>query len=464
MTASQERKMKTRSIMAAASGIVFALTAGTVFAQWPFVGNADEKPTLAPLLREITPAVVSIRVETQIPATANPLLNDPFFEQFGLRLPPQQPQPRLGAGSGVIIDAANGYVVTNHHVIAQADLVTVVLNDRRQFEAEVVGSDEGTDIALLRIDATGLSDLDLGDSDSLEVGDFVLAIGNPFGLGQTVTSGIVSALGRGGISAEGYEDFIQTDASINPGNSGGALIDLTGRLVGINSAIIAPAGGNVGIGFAVPSDMAAAVVDQLLEFGGVQRGVLGVGITDLAPDLADDLGVDRGAVIGEVNAGSAAERAGLAPGDVIVEFDGKPIDGSSDLRNQVGLVRAGSTVGLVYVRDGQRETVNVTIGEASGTVVASGGARIERLPGAVFRDLGPNDPQYRRLEGVVVAQVAEGSPAALQGLMAGDIVTGINNRRQVRSVEEFASLIGQTRGTFALNIVRDGRGLFLVIR
>lgn len=462
--------MKTRSILASASGLVVALTASTVFAQWPLIGNGDEKPTLAPLLREVTPAVVSIVVETEVTAAANPLFNDPLFEQFfGGRLPqqPQQPQLRQGAGSGVIIDADNGYVVTNHHVVAEADRLTVVLKDRRSFEAELIGSDEGTDIALLRIDATDLHELTLGDSDTLEVGDFVLAIGNPFGLGQTVTSGIVSALGRDGINTEGYEDFIQTDASINPGNSGGALIDLTGRLVGINSAIIAPAGGNVGIGFAVPSDMAAAVVEQLLEYGEVQRGVLGVHITDLAPDLAEGLGLDveRGAVISEVVEGSAAERAGLEAGDVIIEFDGDAIEGSSDLRNQVGLVRAGSTVNLTYIRDGERDSIDVTIGEATGAIVAAGGGvTLERLPGAEFRDLGPNDPQYRRLQGAIVSAVAEGSPAARYRLMPGDLVTGVNNY-QVRSVEELVELVGRTRGsTFALNIVREGRRHFVVIQ
>jgi len=263
----------------------------------PLFLNEDGLPTLAPLLAEITPAVVNISVEGQQAAELNPFFNDPFFRRFfDLQPMPQQPQMRrqLSAGSGVIFDADEGYVLTNHHVVENGDRIIVTLKDRRQVDAELIGSDPGTDIALLRIEANDLIALDLGDSDRLRVGDYVLAIGNPFGLGQTVTSGIVSAMGRSGLNIEGYEDFIQTDASINPGNSGGALVTLDGRLVGINTAIIAPSGGNVGIGFAVPSNMVDAVVAQLIEFGDVQRGRLGVTIQDFTPDLAKALGVATG--------------------------------------------------------------------------------------------------------------------------------------------------------------------------
>ena len=469
--------MNYRIVANFACGLLLAAAASNAAAQLPVLGgNAGEKPTLAPLIKRVGPAVVSVYVEEQAQAQAvAPFLNDPLLERFfgPQGIPQIQPQPRQGTGSGVIIDADNGYVITNHHVIAEADAVTVVLSDGRRFEGEVVGSDAGTDVALLKIEANNLTALELGDSDSLEVGDFVLAIGNPFGLGQTVTSGIVSALGRGlargGMNADPYEDFIQTDASINPGNSGGALIDLDGQLVGINSVIIAPAGGNVGIGFAVPSNMANAVVRQLLEYGEVRRGMLGVTITDLTPDVTEGLGLDieQGAVVREVVAGSPAERAGLQPGDIIVEFDGQAIEGSSDLRNTVGLVPVDSTVPLTYLREGQRRTVEVTISKSAGVALASGGgASIERLQGAQFRNLSTGDPQYGRVQGVLVASVAEGSPAAESGLMAGDVITSVGARTRyiVRSVDELGEIIGQMRGTFALYILRDGRPLYLIVR
>jgi S1-C subfamily serine protease len=278
-------------------------------------------------------------------------------------------------------------------------------------------------------------------------------------------SGIVSALGRGGLSADGYEDFIQTDASINPGNSGGALIDLNGQLVGINSAIIAPTGGNVGIGFAVPSNMASALMEQLLEFGEVRRGRLGITISDLTPVLSEGLGldIDLGAVVREVELNSPAEQAGLQPGDVIVEFDGEAVEGSSDLRNKVGLLRLGSKARIVYIREGHRETVEATIGRAP-ELTAGSGQTIEKLQGAELRALGPGDPQYGTLQGMLVARVDQDSRVYDNGLRAGDIITAVNNRWQVRNLEELSEIIRQTRGAFALNVVRDNRRLFLVIQ
>jgi Do/DeqQ family serine protease len=402
-----------------------------------------------------------------MPTAVNPLFNDPLLERFfGFQMPQQEPRMQTGAGSGVIVDADLGYILTNHHVVASADRVMVRLSDKREFDAEIIGSDEGTDIALLRIDATNLTALELGDSDSLEVGDFVLAIGNPFGLGQTVTSGIVSALGRSGLNVEGYEDFIQTDASINPGNSGGALIDLNGQLIGINSAIIAPAGGNVGIGFAVPTNMANEVVNQLLEFGEVRRGRLGIRIGDLEPALADAMGldIDAGAVIGEVEPNSPAERAGLQPGDVIVEVDGTPIDGGLTLRNKIGLMRLGTTADIVVVRDGSRETLEATIGgEAERPTVSAGGRTIDKLQGAEFRTLDRRDPQFGQVMGVMVTAVAEASPAARRGLQAGDVITAVN-RRPVRSAEDLEAEINNSTGVFALYLIRDNRRVFLPIQ
>lgn len=445
---------------------LLVLTASAVSAQWPFgLGGDDEKPTLAPLLKGVMPAVVNISVVSQTRVTTNPLLEDPFFRRFFDI--PEQPQvvPRQSVGSGVIIDAGDGYVLTNHHVVDNADEIVVTLADRRRLNAKLIGSDEGTDVALLQIETDGLTEIEMGDSDALEVGDFVVAIGNPFGLGQTVTSGIVSALSRSGLNLEGYEDFIQTDASINPGNSGGALIDLDGKLIGINTAIVAPAGGNVGIGFAVPANMAKEVMQQLLEYGEVRRGQLGILVTDLTPDLAEALGLDveRGAVISQVGADSSAERAGLEPGDVIVEFNGEPVDGSADLRNKVGLVRLGSTVEIVYIRDGRRAEVEATIGEASALSPAAGAESIDRLQGAEFRNLDRTHPRFGKVEGVLVARVDQGSPAARNGLRQGDIVTAVN-RTPVSSVEELSAAMREAGATIALNILRDDMRLFIVIR
>jgi serine protease DegQ len=322
--------------------------------------------TMAPLLEQVTPGVVNIAVRSQIERPANPLFDDPFFRRF-FELP-ELPRQRdvLSAGSGVIVDAGRGYVLTNNHVVANAQEILVTLKDRRTYPARLVGADPETDIALLQIDAPDLAAIPLGDSDRLEVGDLVLAIGNPFGLGQTVTSGIVSALGRGGLGIEGYEDFIQTDASINPGNSGGALVDSRGELVGINTAILGPAGGNIGIGFAVPVNMARAVMAQLTEYGEVHRGQLGVAVQDLTPDLAHAMGLDLrgGAVVTQVAPRSAAAAAGLRAGDVIVEVNGSPIADAADLRNLVGVLPVGSDLAIVLRRDGRAESVAARIGEA----------------------------------------------------------------------------------------------------
>jgi serine protease DegQ len=455
--------MKSNAMLRCGSLLLLFLAATNASAQWPFAAADGDKPTLAPLLKEVTPAVVNIAVVTQSRVRTNPLFDDPFFRRFFDV--PDQPQvvPRQSAGSGVIIDADKGYILTNHHVVAGADQIVVTLTDRRRLDAELIGSDEGTDIALLRVSADNLTALEVGDSDELEVGDFVVAIGNPFGLGQTVTSGIVSALGRSGLNVEGYEDFIQTDASINPGNSGGALIDLDGRLIGVNTAIIAPSGGNVGIGFAVPTSMVKGVMEQLLEYGEVRRGRLGIMIQDVTPDLSEalDLDLERGAVVTQVEPDSPAERAGLTPGDVIVEFNGEPVDGSADLRNKVGLVRLGANVEIAYVRDGRRNEVRATIGESVG--LSADGETIDKLQGAEFRNLDASHPRYGDVQGVLVVAVDQGSPAARNGLRAGDIVTAVN-RMPVSSVRAMSSAIQQAGGAIALNILRDNTRLFIVIQ
>ncbi|PXW68068.1 serine protease DegQ [Loktanella sp. PT4BL] len=434
----------------------------------PLFLNDDGLPTLAPLLAEVTPAVVNVSVESLQTLDMNPLFNDPFFRRFFDMQPmPQQPRQRrqMSAGSGVIIDADEGYVLTNSHVVENGERILVTLKDQRQFEAEMIGNDPGTDIALLKIEASGLTALDLGDSDRLEVGDYVLAIGNPFGLGQTVTSGIISALGRSGLNIEGYEDFIQTDASINPGNSGGALVTLNGQLVGINTAIIAPSGGNVGIGFAVPVNMAEAVVDQLIKFGEVQRGQLGVRVQDFTPDLAEALGMDTGvgAVITQVEPGSAAEEAQMQAGDLIVAVDGRPVVGAADLRSQIGLRRIGAQIEIGILRDGEQIEITVTLREGGQTHTRQTDRGFDQLSGAYLRDLAPDDPLFGDVSGVIVAQVDADSRAARSGLQAGDVILAVN-RVAVGSVAELREESAAVKGALALTIQRGTARVFLLIR
>ena len=358
------RGLRAALILAGALCVLAGGPSAPAFAQ-AVPGIAGRVPTLAPMLARVTPAVVNIAVVSEAPAVTNPLYNDPFFRRY-FNLPDvPRTQPQMSAGSGVIVDAARGHVLTNHHVVANARDIMVTLKDGRRLRAQLIGSDQATDIALLKVEGSGLTAIEIGDSDLLQVGDYVVAIGNPFGLGQTVTSGIVSALGRSGISNDGYEDFIQTDASINPGNSGGALVTLDGRLAGINTAILSPGGGNIGIGFAVPSNMAVAVMKQLIRHGEVRRGRVGIHIQDLTPDLAESLGLRerRGAVIAGVEPGSPAQRAGLRAGDVVTAIDGRAIHGSADLRNRIGLTPAGTQVNLTVVRSGGERTINVRIAQ-----------------------------------------------------------------------------------------------------
>lgn len=331
-----------------------------------FAPSRDGIVSLAPMLETVTPAVVNISVRSRIQARNNPLLEDPFFRRFfGFPEEDEESPSReiVSAGSGVIVDGAHGYILTNHHVIADAEEIRVTLLDGRWFVASRIGSDPDTDVAVLRIDASGLDQIRFADSDRLRVGDFVVAIGNPFGLGQTVTSGIVSALGRTGLMPEGYEDFIQTDASINPGNSGGALVDSLGRLVGLNSAILAPSGSNVGIGFAVPSNIARNVMGQLLEHGEVRRGRLGMLVQTLTPDLADAMDLPRGAgaLVSQVAPGSPADQVGIVRGDVIVAMDGQSVRSSADLRARVGMLPVGREVMLSVLHDGSERDVRVVV-------------------------------------------------------------------------------------------------------
>lgn len=425
--------------------------------------NSATRPGVADMLELVTPAVVNIAVAGHEAMPQNPLLNDPFFRRFFEEPNQQQSRPTMSVGSGVIIDADKGYVLTNNHVVANADQITVTLQDKRDYVAKLIGRDEGTDIALLQISADQLTALPISDSSTLRVGDLVLAIGNPFGIGQTVTTGIISALGRSGISSDGYEDFIQTDASINPGNSGGALVDYNGELLGINSAIIAPAGGNVGIGFAVPIRMAMSVVDQLLEFGEVKRGLLGVEIADLTPDIAAalDLKIKAGAVIQRVSPNSAAANAGLLAGDIIVAVNGESIDSGTDLRNTIGLIRAGTQVQIELVRDASNQTVKATIGGKEETPVAA----ISDVPASYLDgvELAAVPQSSSKTGGVLVASVDQSSKAWQYGLRDGDVITAVN-RRGVNSPAELQKQLGLNKGAVALNIIRDGQGVFLILR
>jgi len=422
--------------------------------------------SLAPVIEEAVPAVVNVKVKTIQRVATNPMLQDPFFRQFFERRgAPRQPRQRQAqsAGSGVIIDAKNGYILTNNHVVERADAVEVVLADEREFEAEVIGSDPGTDVALLKIEADNLSALPVGDSDDLLVGDLVIAIGNPFGIGQTVTSGIVSALGRHtGIIQGGYEDYIQTDASINPGNSGGALINSKGELVGLNNSILTGgSGGSVGIGFAIPSNIATLIKDQLVKFGEVRRGQIGVAIQNMKPDIAEALGLtgQSGAIISEVLEGSPAEKAGLKAGDVVVSVNGRRVDGSSDFRNRIGLTEKGKSVELAVYRDGERKTINVKVGEVASATQLSSEDAIPRLVGAGFGPI-PDDHPQSDVEGVYVRDVDPGSPAWNYGLREGDIIIEANQKR-VKSVAELEAAAKTKRRVLALRFLRGNSQVFL---
>jgi serine protease Do/serine protease DegQ len=446
--------------------LLAVLIAGTAllppaYPAMPAMDGKNGLPTLAPLLQDVTPAVVNISVQTRSALEDNPLFRDPFFRRF-FNIPEQAERPEQSAGSGVIVDAANGYVVTNFHVIKDALQVMVTLKDRRQFQAKLVGTDPGTDIALLKIEAKNLKALRLGNSDLLNVGDFVVAIGNPFGLGQTVTSGIVSALGRSGLDIEGYEDFIQTDASINPGNSGGALINLKGELIGINTAIIGPSGANVGIGFAVPSVMVKAVVDQITRYGEVRRGRLGASSEDITYDLAMSLGLasTQGAIISSVEPDSPAEKAGLKVRDVVIGANGKSIRNSIDLRNKIGLMPIGETLSLDLIRNGKPLTMKVKIAKPAEVPVTQA-ETVPQLAGATVANFKARGPKGG--EGVVVAKVEQNSPAWAHGLRAGDIIVGVN-RKKVRSVTEFLTAVQASGGSVSLNLVRGDFRLTLMIR
>lgn len=431
----------------AAAALVFGAAA---HAQLPQKVGDLAVPSLAPIIKKTSSAVVNIATKGTIKDTArNPLLDDPFFRRF-FDAPEDSPRERQfqSAGSGVIVDAKNGYIITNAHVLENASEITVTFLDDRQIKAEVVGKDTGSDVAVLKVPAKNLSAMALADSSKAEVGDFVIAIGNPFGLQHTVTSGIISALGRSGINPEGYEDFIQTDASINPGNSGGALVNLDGQLVGINTAIFSRGGGNIGIGFAIPSNMVKAVMTQLIQYGEVKRGMLGVQLANqFTPDIAESLGLEnaKGALVRQVVEESPADKAGVKAGDVITSINGKTVSNSTELRNTIGLLRIGEKVELGLIREGKPQRVTAIIGERN-TATGDSAAQIHpALEGASLTNAENGG-------GVLIQTVAEGSPAAQSGLRPNDVILGVG-RVRIANLDQLRAAI-KGSGAFAITIRR----------
>jgi len=429
----------------------------------PLIDN-QPLPSLAPMLERAMPAVVNISTTTNVQIAENPLMQDPFFRHFfGVPNQPNQPsqprqQQRNSLGSGVIIDSNQGFVLTNNHVIDKADKIMVTLHDGRQLNAQLIGTDKDSDVAIIQIPADNLTQLPIANSDQVRVGDFVVAIGSPFGLSQTVTSGIVSALGRSGLGIEGYEDFIQTDASINPGNSGGALVNLRGELVGMNTAILAPSGGNVGIGFAIPSKMAMSIKDSLVKHGEVRRGLLGVTTQDLTPDLinAFNLANKNGAVVSRIENNSPAAKAGLEPGDIITSINGKEIKGSAEIRNLIGMMQIGDKVDIEYIRSGVKKQATAEIGKPVRPQLI-GEKFHQTLQGTIL-----SNTQKDQIEGILFEKVATSSAAWRAGLRPGDIIISAN-RYRVHNLEELQQVIAQD-SALLINIQRGQEGFFLVLQ
>jgi len=422
----------------------------------------SDMPSLAPMLELVTPAVVNIATYTTV-QVRNPLMDDPFFRRF-FNIPDQQQRYRRtqAAGSGVIVDARQGYIVTNNHVIDRADEITVTLSDGRALPAKLIGTDAQVDLAVLKVNAEKLAQITFADSARLRVGDYVVAIGNPFGLDQTVTSGIVSALGRSGLGIEGYEDFIQTDASINPGNSGGALVNLRGELIGINTAILAPAGGNVGIGFAIPSNMVSAIMAQLISHGEVQRGRIGVRVQAMNAELAKAFNVNfvEGVVVVEVDKESAAGKAGIAPGDIIVKVNDRDIKRVSDFHSQSALLMVGDRVSMTMLRDGRQRQVRFELVAEDYEQIT--GERLDpRLAGVELQNFrSENDPTTGA--GILVTDISNESAAWARGLRPGDIIVAVN-RKAVHSISDVAEAPPNEKKELLLRVYRAGEFGYIVI-
>lgn len=428
------------------------------YAALPVSVDGAPLPSLAPMLKRSAPAVVNIATYASV-TRDSPLYRDPFFRRFFQLPEPQSERRARSAGSGVIVDAQRGWVVTNHHVIEGADSMEVTLNDGRTVDAQLIGSDAQVDLALLQIQARDLVAMPLADPEQLNVGDFVVAIGDPFGLGQTVTSGIVSALGRSGLGILGYEDFIQTDASINPGNSGGALLNLNGELVGINSAILAPAGGSVGIGFAIPVDILQMALEQFSRHGEIRRGLLGVVVQDISIDLAEAFGLERsqGALVTDVHAGSAGERAGLKRGDIILQINGRKVLNGAGFRNRMGLLSEGQEVQVVWWRDGEQRQVALRL-DAAPDGWAPGGELSKGLRGLELE----NYLEDGQSIAVRIRSVEASSPAAESGLRTGDFIVAAN-RYRITSTDALREVLSRSRSV-VLRIQRGDGVYYLNLR
>ena len=443
--------------------VLFIFTAFTsnIYAALPVSAEGQPLPSLAPMIEKIRPAVVNIATRGSIDIQNHPFLNDPLFKRFfkGFENLPQRQEVK-SLGSGVIIDADAGYIVTNFHVIDGADEISVTMFDGQQLEAKIIGSDPEADVAILKIDRDKLTSIPFADSSKLRVGDFTVAIGNPFGLGQTVTSGIISALGRTGLGIEGYEDFIQTDASINPGNSGGALVNLRGELIGINTAILASGGtGNVGIGFAIPINMVRELTSQLIEYGEVRRGMLGVIMQNLTPELARAFGLDmhQGVVISQVVENSAASKAGLKAGDVVSDINGAPVKSASAMRNMVGLMRVGAKMDITVIRDGKEKKLTAYIEDEIEQSIA-GDKLNPRLAGAVIESHDENGNKF-----LVVSDVARGSPAWNARLRKGDLILSVN-RAPVQTLSDLKKIVKFDDKQILFNVQRGQTALFILIQ
>ena len=432
----------------------------------PLAVEGQPLPSLAPMLEQVTPAVVNIATRGKTKQRLHfPFQNDPFFQRFFNSPGIERTRETQSLGSGVIVDAEKGYVLTNHHVIKDAYEITVTLFDGREMLAEIIGRDPDTDVAVLQIPAENLIELPIADSSQLRVGDFVVAIGNPFGLGQTVTSGIVSALGRSNLGLESFENFIQTDASINPGNSGGALVNLRGELVGINTAILGGGNnqGSIGIGFAIPINMARDIMAQLVEFGEVQRGRLGAQGQDLTPELAQAFGVslNNGFIVTQIESGSPAEKAGLQVGDVITAANNKRIRSARDMTNMVGLLRLGQSFDLKLYRQGKKKKLTVIM-QPIEIAVIKGRHLLDKLTGSNIGQISESSLKYGQITYLQILEVAASSPASKAGLRKDDVLYSIN-KQLIPTFEEALEVIASNHDGMILNIQRGNRTLYLVI-